>query len=392
MRHPRGRLQCRSPVPDGPVRPRARRREVGLSSRPVVGAPRRARTLLSLTVAVAAICVLLLVPPSDRQSAVAPVSAVLAWPGVQRGSVPADLPDGTSYTPAWFLGARTSIGTARSRDGAYLRLLVHQADGSLRQLRRLPTRDAPSIAAVTVSGEVVVWAEGRGNRSPQLWAVNLRDGRPPWLVTVDTGEARFYQSEYDLVIADGRVRWVATADNDVTEVRSVALTGGRVQITVETGTWQLSAWPWLVDGATSVSGSTKLRNVVTRRDVAVSPSHRAVTNCSPRWCRVVSLTGDGYRIDLMNPDGTDRRRVAEGSVETAVTDVGALDRFDVYAELGGNGDLTGSVRLLVYDIARRRPVEVSPAAADVVYRGGVLWWSTGNQELFLRHSLDLRTV
>jgi hypothetical protein len=321
-----------------------------------------------------------------------PVSAALAWPHAQRGNVSADLPDGTAYTPAWFLDARTSIGTARSRDGAFLRLVVCQADGSLRQLRRVPTRDFPSFPAVTVSGDVVVWAEGHGDRSPQLWMVDLRDGRPPRQVTDDTGEARFYQSEYDLVIADGRVRWVATADNDVTEVRSVALTGGRVQVTTEAGRWQLSAWPWLVDGATSASGSTMLRNVVTGRDVAVSPSRRAVTNCSPRWCRVVSLTGDGYRIDLMQPDGTDRHKVAEGAVETAVVDVGALDRFEVYAETGGNAGLTGNVRLLIHDILRRRTVEISPAAVNIVYRGGVLWWSTGTQDLFLRHSLDLRTV
>ncbi|GAA3781810.1 hypothetical protein GCM10022225_82760 [Plantactinospora mayteni] len=353
--------------------------------------PGRARTLLSLAAAVAASGVLLLAPPSDPRSAV-PVSVALAWPHAQRGSVSADLPDGTAYTPAWFLDASTSIGTARSRDGASLRLLVRQADGSLRQLRQLPTRGSPSFPAVTVSGDVVVWAEGNGDRSLQLWAVNLRDGRPPRELTADTGDARFYQSEYDLMIADDRVRWVATANNDVTEVRSVALTGGRVQTTAETGTWQLSAWPWLVDGATSTSGSTMLRNVVTGRDVAVSPNRRAVTNCSPRWCRVVSLTGDGYRIDLMNPDGGDRHKVAEGPVETAVPDVGALDRFDVYAETGGNAGLTGNVRLLVYDIAARRTVEVSPAAANIGYRGGVLWWSTGTQDLYLRHSLDLRTV
>lgn len=362
-----------------------------MSSGPLAGASRRG-TLLSLTAAVAASCVLLLAPPSDRQSTAVPVPAALAWPGAQRGSVPAELPDGAEYTPAWFLDARTSIGTALSPDGAFLRLVVRQADGSLRQLRRLPTRDFPSVEAITVSGEVVLWVEGLEDRSPQLWAVNLRDGRPPWLVTGEIGEARFYHWEHDLVVADGRVRWVATADNDVTEVRSVPLAGGQVQVTAETGTWQLSAWPWLVDAATSVSSSTMLRNIVTRQDVAVSSSRRAVTNCSPRWCRVVSSTADGYRVDLMSPDGTDRRKVAEGPVRTAFADVAALDRFDVYAESDGNSDLTGNVRLLVYDIAGRRPVEVSRVAANIVYRGGVLWWSTGTRGLVLWHSLDLRTV
>jgi hypothetical protein len=342
---------------------------------------------------VAASGVLLLAPPVHGQSSAAPVPAAFVWPRAQRGSVPADLPDGTAYTPVWFLDAHTSIGTAPSRDGHWLRLMVRKADGSLRQLRRLSTRDDPAFPAITVSGDAVVWAEAHGDRPSHLWTVNLRDGRAPRQVTADTGQARFYQSDYDLVIADGRVRWVAGADNDVTEVRSVPLTGGRVQVTAQTGTWQLSVWPWLVDGLTSASGASTLRNVVTGRNLAVSPSRTAVTNCSPHWCRVVSLTGDGFpRIDLMRPDGTDRRRVAEGLVETAVTDVGTLDRFEVYAQTGGNADLTGNVQLMVYDIAGRRTVQVSPDAANVVYRGGVLWWSTGSRQLFLRHSLDLRTV
>ena len=37
-------------------------------------------------------------------------------------------------------------------------------------------------------------------------------------------------------------------------------------------------------------------------------------------------------------------------------------------------------------------VEISPDATDVTYKSGVLWWSTGSQDEFVRHSLDLRTV
>lgn len=353
-------------------------------------APRWRTTLLSLLVTVAASGVLLLAP-SGHESSAAPLTAGLAWPRAQRGSVPALLPDGTAYTPAWFLDARTSIGTAPSRDGAFLRLLIRKPDGSLRQLRRLPTRDNPSFSAVTGSGEVVAWAEGDGDLSPELWTIDLRDGRPARRLAADMGEARFYLSEYDLAIADGRVRWVA-ARNEVTEARSVALTGGPQQIEAEPGTWQFSAWPWLVDGVTSGSGATTLRNIVTAQDVAVSADPRAVTNCSPRWCRAVSLTENGARIELMHPDGTNRRKVAEGQVETIVADVGVLDRFEIYAETGGNADFTGNARLLAYDIAGRRTIQISPEAADVEYRGGVLWWSTGTRELFLRHSLDLRTA
>ncbi|MFG1608118.1 hypothetical protein [Actinoplanes sp. NPDC049265] len=351
------------------------------------------KTLLSLVAAVAASSVLVLAPPGSKGSSAAPLTAGIAWPRAERGSLPATLPDGTAYTPAWFVDARTSIGTAPSRDGAFLRLLLRRSDGSLRQLRRLPVRGNPSFTAVTAAGDVAAWAEGDGGLRPQLWAVNLRDGRPPRRVTADMGEARFYLSEYDLVIADGRVRWVAAGGgNEKTEVRSVALTGGAVRVEAQPGTWQLSAWPWMVDGVTSGGGATTLKNLATGGAVAVPADPRAVTNCGPHWCRAVSLTEDGARIDLMRPDGTSRREVAEGPVETVVADVGPLDRFEVFAETGGNADFSGNVRLMIYDIAGRRAVQVSPDAANVGYRGGVLWWSTGTQDVFLRHSLDLRTA
>ncbi len=306
--------------------------------------------------------------------------------------MPADLPDGAAYTPVWFLDAQASIGTASTRDGKWLRLLLRTADGSLRELRRLSLGSDSSFPAITSSGQVVVWAESEGARNPRLWMVDLRDGKAPTLITADTGAARFYQSQFDLVVADGQLHWVAAAGVS-TEIRSVALTGGPVQVTKESASWQLSAWPWLVDGVTSASGSTMLKNLVTGRDVAVAATSRAVSNCSPTWCRAVSLTSDGYsRIDVMHPDGTARRKVAQGPVETAVADVAVLDRFEIFAQTGGNADLTGNAQLLIYDIIGRRTVEVSPDAANVVYRGGVLCWSTGNLDLFLRHALDLRTI
>ncbi|MFD0523617.1 hypothetical protein [Paractinoplanes durhamensis] len=350
------------------------------------------KTLVSLTAALVAGGVLLFAPPGRGQSDTKPVSAALAWPGAKRGSLPADLPDGTAFTPDWFVDASTSIGTALSKDGKALRLLIRGTGGALRQFRQLPISGDVSFPAVTVSGDDVVWAEGHGNRSPQLWTAGLRDSRPPRQITGDTGDARFYQSEHDLLVADGRVHWVAAAANDGTEVRSVLLAGGPVEVTPQAGTWQLSAWPWLVDGVTSAAGATTLRNLTTGQDVAVPRNDRAVTNCSPTWCRVVSLTKDGVKIELVHPDGGNRQEVAEGTPETAITDVGVLDRFEVYALTGGNADLTGNAGLLIYDLKHKQTVEVSPDAANVVYRGGVLSWSTGTQDLFLRHSLDLRTV
>jgi hypothetical protein len=108
---------------------------------------------------------------------------------------------------------------------------------------------------------------------------------------------------------------------------------------------------------------------------------------------VAALSRDGFtRIELMRPDGTARERIGGRTAETELVDVALLDRFEVLAQIDRNAELTGHIRLTVFDIATRRTVEVSPDASSVSYRAGVLWWSTGNQDAFIRHTVDLRTV
>jgi hypothetical protein len=75
-----------------------------------------------------------------------------------------------------------------------------------------------------------------------------------------------------------------------------------------------------------------------------------------------------------------------------VADVAVLDRFEVLSQQTAVSDLTGHIQLLIYDVTARSTVEISPDAFDVSYRAGVLWWSTGTQQSFLRHAVDLRTV
>jgi hypothetical protein len=48
--------------------------------------------------------------------------------------------------------------------------------------------------------------------------------------------------------------------------------------------------------------------------------------------------------------------------------------------------------LLVYDIGTRRTVDVSAAVSAAFSRGGVLWWSTGDQDSIVWHTVDLRTI
>lgn len=363
---------------------------------PRPGAPVRLKSarvgFLGLGAALAAGSVLLVLP-SSAPPPPPTTTAAIAWPSAQRATIPANLPDGTAYEPGIFLDAHTSVGTAPSRDGKFERLVLRRPDATVRQLRRLPLDAHPSFTPLTVDGDVLAWAEGAGGESSRLWMINLRDGRPARPLTADTGAARFYRSQYDLVIADGRLHWVASGAGDVTEVRSVALSGGAVDIRTEPGAWKLSAWPWLVNGFANSGGASTLRNMATKRDVSVSNTRRATTNCSPTWCRVVALTRDGYtRIDLMRPDGSARQHIGDRTASADIVDVAPLDRFEVLTQTDSYAELSGNARLVVFEIATRRTVEVSPAAGDVSYRGGILWWSTGNREAFVRHCVDLRTI
>ncbi|MEU4235727.1 hypothetical protein [Actinoplanes sp. NPDC026619] len=347
---------------------------------------------VSLGAALLASGAMLAAPPGPKQKPVPPLNARVAWPQAQRAVLPATLADGAAYEPAVFLDATRSIGTAPAPDHRTLRLVLRAADGSVRALRALPSSQNPSFQSPTVDGRQVVWAESSQNRE-QLWTINLDDRRPARLLTADTGDARFYESQYDLVIAEGRVHWVAAGPDDTTEVRSIAVGGGRVGVHTESGSWSLSAWPWLVDGVTAAGGTTRLRNMSTGQERAVPVTARGVTACSPVWCRVVSFDRKGYpQIELMRPDGTERRKIAGNTAATVVTDTAVLDRFELFSQLTDNSDLSGRFQLLAYDMARHTTVEISPDATDVRYRAGVLQWSTGSQDEFVRHALDLRTV
>jgi hypothetical protein len=352
------------------------------------------RTRLGLAAALAAGAALLVLPAGGNAQPAAPVTAAVAWPQAQRGTVQPTLPDGTEYRPGLFLDARTSIGTATTPNDRFLRLVRVGADGTVRQLRRLPRAQHPSFQALTATGDVLAWVESTDGGRRRLLTAGLTGTAAPRELTADLGRAEFYQSQYDLVIAEGRVHWVAADRGDVTLVRSVALTGGAVSTRREAGTWKLSAYPWLVNGVNDSSGSTQLRNLDTGADSPVrGAGARATTACSPVWCRVASLTRDGEnRIELMRPDGSGRERLAGDTAATVIVDVAPLDRFEVLARVGPNSELTGNNELIAVELATRRTVEISPDAGSVSYRGGMLWWSTGNLDGIVWHSLDLRTI
>lgn len=353
----------------------------------------RTRMVFALVVALVAGGALIAGPSHGRRTPPAGrVAAQTAWPGAQRADIPANLPDGPAYQPVLFLDARTSIGTAASPDGTAMRLVLRRPDDSVRQLRRTPIGEDHSFGNFTVTGDDVAWVETTATAC-QLWTINLRAETPPRLVTADTGDALFYASQYDLVIADNRLHWVSAAPRDAnaTTIRSVPLTGGPVETRTEPGRWSLSAWPWLIDGISDITGTTRVRNMLTHRDIAVAAL--GAQTCSPTWCRIVTPTADRTsRIDLMHPDGTGRRRVGGGLASPALQDVAPLDRFEVLSEPTGTSDLTGTARLLVYDLATGHTIDISPDVGNASYGNGVLWWSTGLRDAITWHALDLRTV
>lgn len=348
------------------------------------------RTLVALVVTLLAGAALLFGQPATSGPP-QPRSVAAAWPNAHRGSIPSHLADGSTYTPGLFFDARSSAGTARTADNRFLRLIVLAPDRTERELRRVTSADRGPFSALTSDGDVLVWVETIKGK-PELWTAGLRSGRPAHRLTADAGALRLYDSQYDLTVAGGMVRWTAAA-GDGTEFRSVPVTGGPVTIQRLAGDWGLSAWPWAVDGQTAATGATRLHNLVTGQEIAAPTGRRAVTACSPTWCEVVSLNEDGdTRIELSHPDGSARRTIAEGTFQTVISDVAVLDRFQVIGRVGPQSELSGNQELLIYDLTDRSTVLVSPDAADISYRGGVLWWSTGDRNSYVRNSLDLRTV
>lgn len=355
--------------------------------------------VVALVAALAAGGVLIGLPARHQPPPAGRVAAATAWSRAQRAEVKGNMPDGPVYQPGIFLDARTSVGTASTADGRFSRLLLRRGDQTLRELRRVALAHNPDFYNLAASGNELAWTESADNHGLQIWAVNLRTGGPARLLASDTGDAVFYGTQYDLVIADGRVYWLAAAPDlgpgadPVTEVRSVSLTGGAVRVRREPGRWALSAWPWLVTAPDDQTASTALRNLTTNRTVAVRTGGNELTTCSPAWCRIMVMYADGLvQIDEMRPDGTDRHRIAGAAASAAIIDVAVLDRFEILAEPEPGADLTGTQRILVYDLTDRRTIDISGNVTGTACRGGLLWWSTGNQDATVWHVIDLRTA
>jgi hypothetical protein len=285
------------------------------------------------------------------------------------------------------------IGALPTRDGTYLRLVVENTTGAVRELTRLRADAEPQFAAVTAAGSDLIWVQTADGQKWEIWTAPRGGGKARKLVA-DAGDVLLSGSQNDLVTHAGRVYWAtAAAGEENTGVRSVALSGGPVEIRDESGHWALNAWPWLADNVASDTGTVRLRSITNGREVRIRVSGGELSDCTPDWCRVMVLTahGDLNRIDLMHPDGSARRQIAGAGARSAVDDVAVLGRFEIFSEPNAYSDLTGLAALVVYDIATGRSVLVAGDAGDVSTHDGMLWWSTGQADLTW-HTLDLRAA
>jgi hypothetical protein len=229
-----------------------------------------------------------------------------------------------------------------------------------------------------------------------LYRSDWRRGTPATAITADTGDVIFYNSQYDLVVENNQVHWAtARANEAVTEIRSVPVTGGKVAVRRVDGAYALSAWPWLTSAGAVQDGPVELRNLADGQRLTVPGSPNELVTCGPVWCRVLVLgaAGQPARTDLMRPDGGDRSRVAGGGITSAALDVALVGRFEVLSlTADGDTEASSSLKVMLYDLTTKRLVVLAAGVATVQARGPVVWWSTGSDEAVAWYSLDLRTL
>jgi hypothetical protein len=345
---------------------------------------KKARPLIALAVALAAGGVLLVSVEHEPPARAPAPAAEQAFAG-KPGSIGAKLPDGADYTPLFYADASISAGTAPTPDTTADRLMLRSPAGDV-ELRRLDKGRYAQFLGFAAADGILYWAESSaladGAYETRLWRAPLDGSAAPASLTADTGAAVFFDSEYDLVIADGRVHWVAAApdDDNRTELRSVAVTGGPVTNVPFTGRFRHTTWPWLVsvdDAAplTLADPQTGERRVVTK---AAAES----VVCTPVWCRsMVTAAGDRFLFDARHPDGTDRRRIP-GDLVAITVDTAIAGRYEIFTTY--RDDRTA---LVAYDLQTAKLLTLTADTGVSATRAGVVWWQDGATW----KSIDLRS-
>ncbi|MDG4820493.1 hypothetical protein O7635_01330 [Asanoa sp. WMMD1127] len=314
--------------------------------------------------------------------------------------MPSALGDGSVYTPGFFVDAQTSIGSAVTADGAFVRLLVVPDAGAVRELRRMRAESAPQLFGFTSGSGWVAWAESAedasGERTTSMWVIGTGLTGAPRRIVADAGDVRQTDSAYDLAIVDGRLHWTAVVPGDEmsTELRSVVLDGGDPRTRTVPRLWSPVAWPWLIDSTDAVGGGRiVLMDRIDRatKEFTVGPAD--FPSCGATWCRSILIDdGASAGVDLVRVDGTERRRIAGPDVGFPVTDVAVLDRFELLTGLDPASRAAQGRPLQVYDIARAATVTIASDAINVRYAGGFLWWSSGFEDRVSWTVIELRAL
>jgi hypothetical protein len=312
-------------------------------------------------------------------------------------TVPATLPTGDSFTPLLVLDGAVPVGYTTSPDNKVTSLVMLADPARPRVLHTTQADSGDTVNAVTATVDRLYWMRtvtgAGGPARSSVWAAD-RAGGDPRELAADAGPAGFANSRYDFQVADGYLRWAAAppVDPPVTEVRSLPLAGGPVEVQVVPGAHGLTAWPWLTSAIGTVDGANELLNPRTGERVAVSAGDGRQATCTPAWCRVVTATANGTDTYLQRPDGRDRRRVTAGGESAALTDVALLDRFEMLATPLTIDPDVATQRLALYDLRSRRKVVAAPGATNIAANADWLWWATGDHETRTWHLLDLSAL
>lgn len=312
---------------------------------------------IALVVAALAAAVLVVAPGPVRVSGGPPATPVVtdAWPGARIATTPGNLPDGAVFAP---LSPDLRAGESGGRlvvDGSVIRTGASQ---------------------YVMDDAMLVWLE------PGAGLFRMADSVAE-LITADIGNAVVLESQHDLVVHDQAVSWAASGPEGTTEIRTVALTGGTVEKIVVPGKLALTEWPFATSAEIEQGGPSTLVDLRTSARTVVNGQAYELIDCTPSWCRVQVLRqGGSARLDLMRPDGTERRRIGGSGLRPAVPDVLLLDRFAVLVD-----DSRGV--LCLYDVDRGQLADLASSFGTVVARGNAVWWSTGDNTSLTWHSIDV---
>ena len=333
--------------------------------------------------------------PSSEETGPRTLSEV--WPAARPVTLAQARAGGASYEPRLVLDAARSVGLLTGADGAVSLVLLTGADPDHpRTLHTTTMAEMVVFDAITATSGQVYWMasapDEQGVAQSTLWAADLSGG-PSRLVTTETGHPQSQGSQYDLQVADGRVRWVAvrSVDPAAAELRSVATTGGAVEVKPLDRSYTMTAWPWLAADSDGSGGAVQLVNAVTGEHITVATAKGDRVRCGPAWCRSATPGPSGDSITMLRPKGGERYRI-EGDGEIGTVDVAIADRFELLTVVVPTGAQPEREALTLFDLRGGRSVFVDVVTSRAA-RDGWMWWETiSDSGVGTWHLLDLTSL